>query len=36
MNYRENPKTAGSGIICCIPQAGNCLREYAATMERLR
>ena len=22
--YRENPKTKGSGIICCIPQAGSC------------
>lgn len=24
MHYRENPKTAGSGIICCIPQTGIC------------
>jgi len=24
MNYIENPKTAGSGIICCIPQTGTC------------
>jgi len=22
--YKENPKTAGSGIICCIPQTGPC------------
>jgi len=24
MPYIENPKTAGSGIICCIPQSGRC------------
>lgn len=24
MPYVENPKTAGSGIICCIPQEGPC------------
>jgi len=24
MSYKENPKTAGSGIICCIPQIGRC------------
>ena len=24
MAYRENPKTRGSGIICAIPQAGEC------------
>ena len=24
MNYIENPKTKGSGIICCIPQYGIC------------
>lgn len=24
MNYKENPKTKGSGIICCIPQTGTC------------
>lgn len=24
MKYIENPKTKGSGIICCIPQDGNC------------
>ena len=24
MNYIENPKTKGSGIICCIPQTGLC------------
>jgi len=24
MPYIENPKTKGSGIICCIPQAGEC------------
>ena len=24
MNYVENPKTKGSGIICCIPQTGTC------------
>jgi hypothetical protein len=23
-NYIENPKTKGSGIICCIPQTGEC------------
>ncbi|MFA5572281.1 MAG: hypothetical protein WDA42_04175 [Candidatus Bathyarchaeia archaeon] len=22
--YRENPKTKGSGILCCIPQTGRC------------
>jgi len=22
--YKENPKTKGSGIICCIPQTGIC------------
>lgn len=22
--YRENPKTKGSGIVCCIPQRGTC------------
>ncbi|MCK9436758.1 MAG: hypothetical protein M0Q12_06075 [Synergistaceae bacterium] len=22
--YKENPKTAGSGIVCCIPQTGVC------------
>lgn len=22
--YKENPKTKGSGIICCIPQSGKC------------
>jgi hypothetical protein len=25
--YIENPKTKGSGIICCIPQTGRCPRE---------
>lgn len=25
MNYIENPKTKGSGIICAIPQKGTCL-----------
>lgn len=25
MSYRENPKTKGSGIVCCIPQTGECL-----------
>ena len=24
MSYRENPKTKGSGIVCCIPQTGTC------------
>ena len=24
MTYKENPKTKGSGIVCCIPQAGRC------------
>lgn len=24
MNYKENPKTKGSGIICSIPQIGTC------------
>jgi len=24
MTYIENPKTKGSGIICCIPQSGTC------------
>ena len=24
MSYKENPKTAGSGIVCCIPQRGQC------------
>lgn len=24
MTYKENPKTKGSGIICCIPQTGTC------------
>jgi len=24
MTYIENPKTKGSGIICCIPQTGTC------------
>jgi hypothetical protein len=24
MGYIENPKTQGSGIICCIPQSGRC------------
>ena len=24
MAYKENPKTKGSGIICCIPQTGEC------------
>ena len=24
MSYKENPKTKGSGIICCIPQTGRC------------
>ena len=24
MSYRENPKTKGSGIVCCIPQTGKC------------
>ena len=24
MSYVENPKTKGSGILCCIPQKGRC------------
>lgn len=24
MTYTENPKTKGSGVICCIPQCGTC------------
>jgi hypothetical protein len=24
MSYKENPKTKGSGIVCCIPQTGVC------------
>ncbi len=24
MDYKENPKTKGSGIICAIPQKGIC------------
>ncbi len=24
MKYKENPKTKGSGIVCCIPQTGTC------------
>ncbi len=24
MAYKENPKTKGSGIMCCIPQTGEC------------
>ncbi len=24
MTYKENPKTKGSGIMCCIPQTGTC------------
>lgn len=24
MSYIENPKTKGSGIVCCIPQTGTC------------
>jgi hypothetical protein len=24
MGYIENPKSAGSGIVCCIPQTGRC------------
>jgi len=24
MGYKENPKTKGSGIFCCIPQKGRC------------
>jgi len=29
MSYIPNPKTAGSGIICCIPQEGLCPRGCA-------
>ena len=24
MSYKENPKTKGSGVVCCIPQSGTC------------
>lgn len=24
VTYKENPKTKGSGIVCCIPQTGRC------------
>lgn len=27
MTYKENPKTKGSGIVCCIPQTGGCPME---------
>lgn len=27
MSYIENPKTKGSGIVCCIPQRGRCPNE---------
>ncbi|KKK43168.1 hypothetical protein LCGC14_3168830 [marine sediment metagenome] len=27
MSYIENPKTKGSGILCCIPQTGTCPNE---------
>jgi hypothetical protein len=27
MSYKENPKTKGSGIVCCIPQTGECPRR---------
>ncbi len=27
MSYKENPKTAGSGILCAIPQTGRCPNE---------
>jgi hypothetical protein len=29
MPYIENPKTRGSGIVCCIPQRGRCPRGCA-------
>ncbi len=29
MSYTENPKTAGSGIVCAIPQRGRCPGECA-------
>lgn len=29
MGYIENPKTRGSGIICCIPQVGECPNKCA-------
>lgn len=29
MSYIENPKTRGSGIVCCIPQKGRCPRGCA-------
>lgn len=27
VTYKENPKTKGSGIVCCIPQTGRCPME---------
>jgi len=27
MAYKPNPKTAGSGVVCCIPQTGKCPNE---------
>jgi len=27
MSYKKNPKTKGSGIICCIPQTGECPQD---------
>ena len=27
MGYIENPKTKGSGILCCIPQTGRCPKD---------
>ena len=29
MSYIENPKTKGSGILCCIPQTGECPMKCA-------
>lgn len=29
MAYIENPKTAGSGMLCCIPQKGRCPQKCA-------
>lgn len=29
MSYTENPKTKGSGIVCCIPQRGACPMQCA-------
>lgn len=35
MTYEENPKTKGSGIVCCIPQNGRCPIAAAPRMLKL-